>query len=225
MLQASFDFFKAELLRSSRRSTQDAHAPPLSRLRSFQKLRTSSNGEGSDIYTFKSTEKAQVPLEAQNFENLQSQVALLEKSYDLVARAVAMMVGPSNASMLEQQADGAIHKGTGPKGHSAQARDVHRDEAQTTGRTGNSREGRPDPTYTAVPDLAGLQDLISSGAVRRKMDHVEPNVFAVLVSKHAVVLDVQATPSRHAHPARQNPKEVQNLTSMPSSVQNACHIH
>lgn len=220
MSQATFDTFKAELLPPSRRSTEDAHAPPLSRLRSFQKLRTSINGESSEIYAFKSVGTAQGPLETQNFENLQSQMAQLEKSYELLGTAVAMMVGPSNVSTLEQQASDTTMRGGDPKGHfggqATQAKDSHRHAAPTVGRIDTGMDGIPDQTESAFPDLVALQRLLSSGAVRRKMDYVEPNVFAVLVSDHAT----PAAPDlRGTIPLAPSQTESPTTTEFPVAVQ------
>lgn len=185
---------KMEMLQYVRRSSGDT--PPLTRLRSFQRVRSSGDCGGVEAFGFTSLGLGPGSLDTQGLTDIQTRLQELEQTSEVVAAAVAVMAGPWSACATDNVQDNGLDKSQGSQGDGVSSHPgtasqslgpgllLHNKDVSMSKKWRRKAEGNTDRADQCLPasDAASLQKLLDSGALHRKMDYVESDVFAILVS-------------------------------------------
>jgi hypothetical protein len=194
--QEALTAFKTEMLQCARRSTGDG--PPLTRLRSFQRVGSSKDDGGIEAFGFTGIGVGPSHVESQDLVNIRSELRELEKKSEVVAAAVAVMAGPWIASTTvdlqdiisdKNQGDGSLPHSwptSQSLGPGLFSKDMSKTMSKKMSRKADGIEDRSDQRLVPPSDVVSLQKLLDSGSLRRKMDYVEADVFAILVSTRSV---------------------------------------
>eukprot|EP00884_Botryococcus_braunii_P022278 jgi/Botrbrau1/8734/Bobra.0090s0010.2 len=225
-LKEALTAFKTEILQCARRSTGDG--PPLTRLRSFQRVGSNKDDGGVETFGFTGIGVGPSHLESQDLVNIRSQLLELERKSEVVAAAVAIMAGPWIATTRDDlqdmisdktQDDGSLPHSwptSQSLGPGLFSKHISKTMSKKMSRKADGMEDRPDQRLVAASDVVSLQKLLASGSLRRKMDYVEADVFAILMKRLSEMeafvntLKEQATLANSAKPALE--KAVRRIT-------------